>query len=152
MKKPALILLIAVAGLSSCSKNSTPVHEAHSQVMDIKPSDWTTQDDGLSYSYTIDVPALTNTVFDHGAVIVYLSFVDNIYEAVPEEFDGISYGAIHSTGAVTVDMHAIDQGKINPPSGDIYAKVVLINAQQLALHPNINLHDYGEVQKTFHIK
>jgi hypothetical protein len=152
MKNLALILLIAIAGLSSCSKDSTSVREAHSQVIDINASDWTLSDDGLSCSATFDVPALTDAVFDHGAVMVYLSFEDGTYEAVPEVYGGFSYGTYHSSGTVSVDIHLVDGDKINPPTGVIYMKVVLINAQQLALHPNVNLHDYGEVKNTFHIK
>lgn len=155
MKKLTILLLLGILTMGACRKEITQVkqvNQAFSAVYNIKASDWTTSDDGISYSTSFDVPELSNAIFDHGAVIVYLSFNDNIYEALPEVFDGIAYGAIHSPGAVTVDLHAVDGSAITAPGGEIYAKVVLIDAQQLSLHPNVDLQNFQEVQQTFHVK
>lgn len=151
MKKSMLLLLVlAAAGLSSCQKEVTrEVDQAFSTVYDIQPEDWSTSDNGLSYSTSLNIPELSQDIFDNGAVIVYLSFVDNIYEALPEVYEGISYGAIHGPGALTLDLHAVDGGAITRPKGEIYAKVVLINARALSLHPNLNLKDYNLVRHTF---
>lgn len=155
MKKPTLLLLlIAVVALGSCRKEVTRVSEvdqAFSQMFDITPDQWSTSDNGLSYSTTFDIPALSDAIFDHGAAVVYLSFVDNVYEALPEVYEGISYGAIHSPGSLTVDIYAVDGSQISAPQGEIYAKVILIDAKALNLHPNINLRDYNLVRSTFKV-
>lgn len=158
MKKLSLLFAPAMIGsiafFSSCQREvvqpSQPL--AYSAVYDIMPSDWATSDNGISYSTTFNVPELSNSIFDHGAVIVYLSFDNNIYEALPEVFDGISYGAIHSPGAVTVDYHAVDGSNVSAPGGEVYAKIILINAQQLSMHPNVNLRDYNAVKSAFKLK
>lgn len=154
MKKLSLLLILALGGLSACQKEvvqpASP--QAYSAVYSINPSDWSTGNNGISYSTSFDVPELSNAIFDHGAVIVYLSFDDNIYEALPEVFDGISYGAIHSPGSVTVDYHAVDGSNVSAPGGVIYAKIILINAQQLSMHPGVNLKDYNAVKNTFGIR
>lgn len=155
MKKLSLFLLLGLLSLAACQKTVTKVErvdQAYSAVYSIISSDWATDDNGLSYSASFDVPELDNAIFDHGAVIVYLSFEDNVYEALPEVFDGIAYGAIHGPGGVTVDFHALDGSTLSPPQGEIYAKIVLISAQQLSLHPNVNLHNFNEVKKAFKIK
>lgn len=155
MKKLTILLFLGILALGACRKEVTQVkqvNQAFSAIYDIKSTDWTTADNGLSYSTSFDVPELNSAIFDHGAVIVYLSFKDNIYEALPEVFDGISYGAIHSQGAVTVDLHAVDGSAITAPGGEIFAKIVLIDAQQLSLHPNVDLQNFQEVQHAFHIK
>lgn len=153
MKKLSLLLILALGGLSACTKEvvqpATP--QAYSAVYSITPSNWSTSDNGISYSTTFNVPELSNAIFDHGAVIVYLSFDNNIYEALPEVFDGISYGAIHSPGSVTIDYHAVDGSTVSAPSGTVYAKIILINAQQLSMHPGVNLRDYNAVKNTFGI-
>lgn len=155
MKKfPLLVLVAALFILGSCRKEVTQVSQvdqAFSAVYDIMPADWTTSDNGLSYSTSFDVPELSDAIFDHGAVIVYLSFEDNSYEALPEVFNGIAYGALHGPGAVTVDMHAVDGGTIPAPTGEVYAKVILIDATALSMHPGINLKDYNTVRETFHV-
>lgn len=147
------MLLLGVLSLSACRKTVTQrVDQAYSAVYSILSADWTTTDDGTSYSTTFEVPELDNIIFNHGAVIVYLSFKDDFYEALPEVFDGIAYGAIHSQGAVTVDLHAVDGSKITAPGGEIYAKIILIDARQLSLHPGVNLQDYQEVKQAFDIR
>lgn len=155
MKKSTLLLLAgALLILASCRKEVNQVSEvdqAFGTVYDIKATDWSSSDNGLSYAVTFDVPELSDAIFDHGAVIVYLSFVDNVYEALPEVYDGIAYGSVHGPGTVTVDMQAVDGGTITPPDGEIYAKVVLIDATALSLHPGINLKDYNTVRETFHL-
>lgn len=155
MKKSTLILLATVlVALSACKKEVTQVNQvdqAFSRVYDIMPEDWATDDNGLSYSTSFDVPELTDAIFDHGAVVVYLSFVDGVYEALPEVYDGFSYGAIHGSGGVTIDVYALDGSTIDPPTGEIYAKVILIDATALSLHPGINLRDYNTLKSTFHL-
>ncbi|MGH2644937.1 MAG: hypothetical protein ACRDE2_13370, partial [Chitinophagaceae bacterium] len=146
MKKLSLLLILAIGGLSACQKevvqpSTSP--QAYSAVYSINSSDWSTSDNGISYSTTFNIPELSNAIFDHGAVLVYLSFDNNIYEALPEVFGGISYGAIHSPGAVTVDYHAVDGSAVSAPGGVVYAKIILINALQLSMHPGVNLKDYN---------
>lgn len=153
MKKSFILLAALLLFFISCKKEVTQVaSQAHGIVYTIKPEDWSTDDDSLSFTASFNVPELNNAIYDHGAVIVYLSFGNNLYEALPEVFDGISYGAIHSQGAVSVDFHAVDGGKVAPPGGDVIAKIVLIAADKIALHPNVDLRNYEEVKKVFHIK
>jgi hypothetical protein len=156
MKKltPALFLLAVT--LAACTKQDSPQpvvtpNPAKSATYDIAPGDWTTQD-SLTYTATLDVPELDQAIYDHGAVLVYLSFVDNIYEAIPEVFSNISYGTYHSVGSVSVDFYAEPGFIADPPTADVYAKVVLISAEQLAMHPGINLRDFGKIQTTFGVQ
>lgn len=156
MKKLTALLLLAIFALSACQKTVTKVQQvdqAYSATFNINTADWQTDDNGTSYYTSFDLPELDDIIFDHGAVLVYLSFDDNIYEALPEVYDGIAYGAIHSPGAVTVDLHAVDGSPLSgAPSGVVYAKIILIDAQQLSVHPNVNLLNLQDVQKTFHVK
>lgn len=148
MKKLSLLLILAVTALSACRKEVTQVQpkQAVSVQWDIQTNDWQSDDGGLSYHASIDIPELTDAIFDHGAVLVYLSFDDGIYEALPEVFNGIAYGAIHSAGGLTVDMSAVDGSGISAPSGLIYAKVILVDAPLVALHPEMDFTDYNQVK------
>lgn len=156
MKKFLILLAPAFLLLSSCKKEVTKVEQvdqAFSAVYTIQPGDWTTDNDGVSYTAQLNVPEVDDALYQNGAVLVYLSFSGtNYYEAIPEVFDGIAYGAIHSNGYVGVDISAVSGELINAPTQSISAKVVIIDASALAMHKDVNLKNFGEVKKAFNIK
>jgi hypothetical protein len=155
MKKILLFSTLAFLFFSSCKKEVTEVQkvdQAFSAVYDIAPSAWTTTNNGLSYTAQLNIPELDDIIYQNGAVLVYLSFPGtNYYEALPEVFDGITYGAIHSSGYVGIDISALSGDVINPPSQTISAKVVLIDASALAMHKDVNLNDLSAVKEAFNI-
>jgi hypothetical protein len=70
-------------------------------------------------------------------VVVYLSFDDPssanpTYEEMPEVINGVAYGAIHTTGSVTIDLRAADGSDApGPITGPTLIKVVLMDAKPL---------------------
>lgn len=156
MKRLLILLAPAFLIFNSCKKEVTKVEkvdQAFSAVYTIQPGDWTTDNNGLSYTSQLKVPEVDDVLYNHGAVLVYLSFSGtNYYEAIPEVFDGIAYGAIHSNGYVGVDISAVSGELINAPTQSISAKVILIDASALSLHKDVNLKNLGEVQKAFNIQ
>ena len=156
MKKLLILLAPAFFVFGSCKKEVTKVEkvdQAFSAVYTVQPGDWTTDNNGLSYTAQLNVPEVDDVLYQNGAVLVFLSFSGtNYYEAIPEVFDGIAYGAIHSNGYVGIDISAINGDLINPPTQSISAKVVLIDASALALHKDVNLKNLGEVQKAFKVQ
>lgn len=155
MKKLFILSALTLFIFSSCKKEITQVqqvNQAFSAVYTIKPSDWTTNNNGLSYTAQLQIPELDNTIYNGGGVLVYLSFSGtDYYEALPEVFDGFAYGAIHSNGYVGIDISDITGNIMNPPTQNISAKVILIDAQSLDLHKDVNLRDLGAVQKAFNV-
>ncbi len=155
MKKLFLLSALWLFIFSSCKKEITQVqqvNQAYSAVYSIAPSDWTTNDGGLSYTAELSVPELDNSIYQGGGVLVYLSFAGTgYYEALPEVFDGFTYGAIHSNGYIGIDISALSGDVFNPPSQNISAKIILIDAQSLDMHKDVNLNDINAVQKAFHV-
>lgn len=156
MKKLLLLIVPLLFIFSSCTKEITKVQQvdqAFSAVYTIQTSGWTTDNNGLSYTAQINIPELDNTVYQNGAVLVYLSFSGTTYyEALPEVFDGIAYGAIHSNGYVGIDISALSGDAINAPTQTISAKVVLIDATALSLHKDVNFNDLNAVKQAFNVK
>ena len=156
MKKLFVLSVLSLLVFSSCKKEITQVqqvNQAFSAVYTIAPSDWTTNNGGLSYTASLQIPELDNSIYVGGGVLVYLSFSGtDYYEALPEVFDGFTYGAIHSNGYVSIDISDITGNIMNPPTQSISAKVILIDAQSLGLHKDVNLNDLKAVQKAFNIK
>jgi hypothetical protein len=154
MKKLFLFFALSLLIFSSCKKDVTQtVNQAFSAVYTIAPSNWSTNNNGQSFTAQLNIPEIDNTLYQNGAVLVYISFEGtNYYEALPEVFDGVTYGAIHSPGYVGIDISAVSGDVVTPPSQSISAKVVLIDATALALHKDVNLHDLAAVKKAFNIQ
>lgn len=156
MNKLFFLLIPTFLVFSSCKKEITKVQQvdqAYSTVYTVQPGDWVTNNNGLSYTAELNVPELDNIIYQNGAVLVYLSFSGtSYYEAIPEVFDGIAYGSIHSPGYVGIDISGLSGNLINPPSQTISAKVVLIDATALAMHKDVNLNDLNAVKQAFHIR
>ena len=134
MKIITAFLLVSFAAFSACKKEITQINEvnqAFSAVYTIAPQDWKTTDNGINYSVTFQIPELDDNIYNNGAVLVYISFGSDYYEALPEVFDGITYGTIHSKGVVTIDLSALDGSKITVPTQAVSAKIILIDAKPL---------------------
>lgn len=156
MKRISLLLALPLIIFSSCKKEVTEVQQvdqAFSAVYTIEPNDWISSNGGTMQSAELEIPELDNIVYQDGAVLVYLSFSGtDYYEALPQVFDGITFGVLHSDGFVTIDMTALSGNAIDPPGQNVKAKVVLIDATRLALRKDVNLKDLKSVERAFNIK
>lgn len=155
MKRFFIPLVALFVIFSSCKKEiveKTEVTEVINPSIGIKYSikstDWATQDGGYSFSASMSVPELDNDIYDHGAVLTYISFGTDYYEALPEVFDGIAYGAIHSESYVTVDFHALDGSLLGPPAGNTSIKIILIPTNIAKLNPDLFNKSLKEIEST----
>ncbi len=70
-------------------------------------------------------------------MVTYLSFsdptaTDPLYEAMPEVFQGVAYGSLHTTGSVTIDLRGADGSNLTSAiSAPTLIKVVLMDASPL---------------------
>ncbi len=136
--KIALLSLFALLSFSACRKTvvNQTVNQAYSAIYSIDPTKWVRgqNPDSTVYFYTtLSVPELDAIINQNGGVEVYISFDNGVtYETLPEVFDGVAYGSLHTTGAVTIDLRGADGGTLTSAiSTTILAKVVLIDAQPL---------------------
>src|SRR6187402_2330478 len=123
-------LLLSLMTLGACKKTVyNTVDQVFSATYTLKTTDWATTDNSHSYAVSLTVPEVDDKIVADGAVVVYLSF-DNgaTFEALPEVFDGVAYGAVHSKGVVSIDLSsAIDPANntVSAPVGTLLAKVVI---------------------------
>lgn len=155
MKQIFTLAALSVFLLMSCRKVTevTEINQTQNPSIgihfSISPSGWETTDEGGSFHTSMPVPELTQDIYDHGAVLTYIAFGTDYYEALPEVFDGIAYGAIHEAGYVTVDYHALDGSILGAPSINTDIKIVLIPANAAKLHPEVNLRNFKDVKSVF---
>jgi hypothetical protein len=139
--KIALLSVFVIVSFSECTKTTVQqVNQVFSAVYTVQANQWASGNDpdGTLFYYTsLSVPELTQNIDLNGGVLIYLSFDDPssanpTYEALPEVINGVAYGAIHTTGTVTVDLR--DAGGSNAPgpiTGPTMIKVILMDAQAL---------------------
>jgi hypothetical protein len=140
--KIALLCLLAIFTFSGCTKTTIQqTNQVFSAVYTVQSNQWAlgvdqNQSQTKFYYTTLSVPELTQDIDLNGGVVVYLTFDpqdDNpVYEALPEVINGVAYGAIHTTGSVTIDLRAADGSDAPGPIIDPTAiKVVLLQASPL---------------------
>lgn len=127
------LVLLSVFTLPACKKEVTQVvKQAYSTTFTIQVNQWSPTSGGKGYTTSLDVPELNNRFLGEGGVLVYLSFdKGNTYEAIPETFNGISYGTYHGVGYVGIDYYRLDGGNVTLPGDAIKAKVVLMYTDPL---------------------
>ena len=139
--KIALLSAFVILAFSGCTKTTVnQVNQVYSAVYTVAANQWAAgQDpDGTKFYYTtLSVPELTQSIDLNGGVEIYLSFDDPtnanpLYEALPEVISGVAYGALHTTGSVTIDLRAADGSNApGPITGPTLVKVVLLEASPL---------------------
>ncbi len=139
--KITLLSVFAIITFSGCTKTTVQqVNQVFSAVYTVQANQWASANDpdGTLFYYTsLSVPELSQNIDLNGGVLVYLSFDDPssanpTYEALPEVIDGVAYGAIHTTGTVTIDLRAADGTNApGPITGPTMIKVILMDAQAL---------------------
>jgi hypothetical protein len=129
-------LMLSLLTLGACKKTVyNTVDQVFSATYTLKTTDWATTDNSHSYSVSLTVPEVDDKVVADGGVVVYLSFDDGVtFEALPEVFNGVAYGALHSKGFVTIDLtDAVDptNNTVTAPGKALLAKVVILDGTPL---------------------
>lgn len=155
MKKILLSVLVLATILVSCTKETTrQVDQAFSDVAKVKPSDWKLSGDEKYHFVELSFPEIDETRYQYGAVLVYLRYSgDDNYVALPQVFNGNAFSFIHGKGFVEIDLQKANGTLAVPPTSNMDAKVVVIDASAFSLKKDkVNLNDLSAVQKAFNVK
>jgi hypothetical protein len=130
MKKLLSILCLSIVVLTaaSCKKETIVAPGNRTILTSVSAASWVSTDNGFTYYSDIDMPEIDSYFNDYGAVLVYVSFTDGVWEQVPENFDGTSYSFTHNTGNLRLYAQAYDAGApIERPSA-AQVKIVLVDS------------------------
>lgn len=129
MKKILSIIgCIVVLAASSCTKKYITPNPNQTILLNVKSTDWTTDDGGKTYSAVIPMPEIDSYFNDHGGVLVYFSFTDGVYEQVPEVYQGVSYSYTHNQGSLALYAQAASGGAAIAQPDDAVVKLLLIDS------------------------
>lgn len=131
MKK--LVLLLGLVGFlfSSCKKEYiTQATPNQTIITNVPSSVWKSDDNGVTYYASLSVPEITPDFNTNGGVLVYISYDGNVFEQIPEVYQGLSYSYTHNKGNVTVyAQNASGTGTITVPS-NVTVKIILVDSIQ----------------------
>ena len=129
MKTRLILLLLPLALLiSSCEKN-TVIIPNRTIITTLGPGNWIPSNGNRNYSAAINLPEIDSYFNENGAVLVYASFGSNVYEQVPEVYDGIAYSYTHRVGQVTMEIQSSDGNTVVSPPGSMKIKIVLVESR-----------------------
>jgi hypothetical protein len=174
MKKLSIICmtLLAVFAMASCRGPQGPAgHDGNANVasstVTIHNYDWVWLEEYGQWMVTIDYPAITNNVYNHGAVLVYMD-VNGAWSQVPLTYyyqDFITYEdgtqevidceasievATLSDGAVRLFWTESDfYGGMRPDTHDF--KIVAIEASVYSHRTDVDYSNYEAVKTAFQL-
>jgi hypothetical protein len=116
--------------------------------------------DGINYEYSSQVtwPTLTQSVVNNGIVMAY--FQDGTrWQAIPYSETDDTYYAEHwnfsyTVGGATIAINGFDDsgsGSASDYNGYVL-KLVAITNEARAMHPEVDLNNYAEVESVFGLK
>lgn len=129
-----LIILFAgmiLLGTTACRKVTENYYTTPNKTIYdvIEANEWTTLDGGVTYTASIAMPEINQTVYDLDGTLVYGTFVDGEDEPIPNVFEGISYTYAVKVGAIIIKVQGTNVGVIGRP-GALPVKVVLIESAE----------------------
>lgn len=118
------ILLLSV---SSCTKQYITPNPNETVTATLAPSDWELYTDGKSYDAPISVPDLTGDFAKFGGVIVSISYDGEVFEQIPEVYNGVSYSYTYNNGNVTLYSQSPDGNTAIAPTQNVHVKITLVS-------------------------
>lgn len=160
LTKHILLLTLAVTGLAACNEDDDLYvpPAAFADHVSIAPNAWGAFEDDfgvIGYETEIEVPDLTQAINDNGAVLVYFDFGgQGVFEALPQVYSDVSISYNTFPGSLLIQMTGINNIEIDPPAGEIFCKIVLIEGVALKAHPDVDIKNMSlsEVESTFGVK
>ena len=130
--KKAYIFILLVAGivsLSGCVKKEV-INPNITITADVLSTDWKYSNSTQTYYVQFNMPEINGYANDNYGILVSASFGDDIYEALPEVYDGLSYSFTHQVGLLTIEVQGADGSTVNPPTKTMHVKIIIIPSNQ----------------------
>lgn len=125
MKKLIPTLLVLLFLFTSCTKNNVVIPNT-TITTDVLSTDWKYSTTTKTYYVDISMPELTQQTNATDGVLVTFSAGNDVYEAIPEVYNGYAYTFTHQPGVLTLEVQSAIGATVNPPTYTIHVKIVLI--------------------------
>src|SRR5207245_2355141 len=104
-----------------------PVNQNQTILISLPTEAWATNDYGVTYATSLNVPEITSYFNETGEVLVYISYGNGVFEQIPEVYGNISYSFTHEPGHVTIYAQDLYREGMMAPD-DATIKIVLVDS------------------------
>jgi len=108
-----------------------------------------------SWEMTFTYPAITQSILDKGAVLVYVKSGNNYYQLPFTFYPAATYSQSYEVETYLggLKVYVTDSDLTQPTNpGSLTFKVVVIAASQRLANPNVNYDNYDDVKKAFNLQ
>ncbi len=127
MKKILTIIsCVILLAASSCTKQYVTPNPNETLYATVNTTDWALYSDGKSYSASVNAPDLNSDFAKFGGVIVAISYADDVYEQLPEVYNGTSFSYTYNQGNLTLYAQSADGLTPIKPTQAIKVKIILV--------------------------
>ena len=107
---------------------------------------------GTEYKTTISVSAITQDIINKGTVSMFVSPDGTNWVALPYSFQGAEFNYMVTEGSVSITYTKYNGvAPSSAPNNDQFKVVVIAGSARMS-NPNVDLRNYHEVKKAFHLK
>jgi len=125
MKRSLLLLSVAVMFfLAGCTKTEVVIPNITVNTT-VNPADWRYDNATKTYYANINVPEITSGVNATDGIIVSVSFGNDLYEIIPDIYNGYSFYVSHQPGTLTIEAEN-QFGTTLPPATAMLVKIVIV--------------------------
>ncbi len=125
MKRSLLFLPVAIVFiLTGCTKTQVIIPNI-TVITTVNPADWKYDNSTKTYYANIAMPEITSQVNATGAIVVSVSFGNDLYELIPDIYNGYSFYVSHQPGTLTIEAEN-QFATTTPPSTPMLVKIVII--------------------------
>jgi hypothetical protein len=103
------------------------------------------------WSTTIQIPEITQAVFDRGIVSVFRKFNSGIWNAIPYSYVNVSWNHGFFVGGINIFCSSVNGNAINDPAVQNFRVVIITPSNRLA-NPDTNWNNYDEVKTALKLK
>lgn len=129
MKRFLLLPLLALGMfLSSCTKEEVVIPN-RTIVVTIPANGWKYDNATQTYYYDIDMPEIDDYTSQVNAIVVAITGDGEIYEAIPDVYDGYSYTYTYQRGALVIEVQGADGSTVSPSGKPITVKITIIESR-----------------------
>jgi hypothetical protein len=131
-----LIILFAgviLLGTTACRKVTENYYTTPNKTIYVEriASQWTSSDAGKTYSTVIPFEDSDGFYHEYDGILVYASFDNgNIYEQIPQTYQGISYSYSTTINDAVVDLQSANFDVTVTPPNKVLFKIVLIPSEE----------------------
>jgi len=125
-KNIVLLFVLSVVLFSSCTTKKEVVIPNITVLADVHPSDWQYSATSQTYYVSLNMPEIDAYANTYDGILVSMSGGNNLYEGLPEVYNGNCYSYTHQTGLLTIEIQGANGATVLPPTYTVRMKIVII--------------------------